>query len=375
MLNSWVHSGFPESLWIALLLSELGRQRVFSDEFVKIPAFLRQLRQESLGTFFDLSHSAISRMPEQIAQRVINCICEKADAQIAVSPLLLLESLPGREYWGRAISNRLSWDESFGALCKAAAVCHHHQKITSTDCRWFNVLLWINVDKMSMPQKYKDDFFRYINDPDEFGGQVRNTEMNIRIMQGRNIPWKLASSWDPSAVNNWGDIFWKECVDKFPCGIMEHETEIKIEVSTTNEIVRDVSDQLEFHCDNTRPRSYMNIRHDAVFGSTMYAMRILEELLRASNYSSILGKLGLRTILEVFISLRYLVQKNDEKLWEQWRLYGAGQAKVSALKMKSADKTPRFSNSDRMSVIANEDKAEMFTDIPFGNWAGITTRK
>ena len=357
--NSWLDEGFPESLWVALLLTYFDREQIFPHQFIRISKFLKALQHDSHESFPDLSHSAISRMPEGIAQKIVNCICDKPETQFAISPVLFFESLPGRKYWNRAISERASKAESTDMLLATGVACHHHQTLTSTDCRWLSVFFYIFAGKLHMPQEIREKVTRYAANPDNaLGAIIRAMEMPIR-----------------QTGNDWGDNFWKECLDKLPCIEMNTNNNLPPVLGTSKDIVSKVAVRLRAHCDATRAQAYMNVRHDAVFGSAMYAIRILEELLRVSNCTGVLGRLGLRTILEVCITLRHLAKKDSEELWGTWRAYGTGQAKMSALKAESAKTIPNFANPDKISDIANEDKSNFFTDITLGNWAGTNLRK
>jgi hypothetical protein len=47
--------------------------------------------------------------------------------------------------------------------------------------------------------------------------------------------------------------------------------------------------------------------------------------------------MGLRTVLECYVTLAYLMKKNDEALWRSFRVYGAGQGKLAFLKIDESE--------------------------------------
>ncbi|MCM2284154.1 MAG: DUF5677 domain-containing protein [Desulfobacula sp.] len=106
-----------------------------------------------------------------------------------------------------------------------------------------------------------------------------------------------------------------------------------------------------------------------------YSLRILQELFGIGIGSSIIGRLGLRTILEIRITLHYLIKNDDKKLWEKWRMYGAGQAKLSALKFDENIDPPKHINVENIEKIAGEDLWEEFMTINLGNWSGLDLRR
>ena len=77
-----------------------------------------------------------------------------------------------------------------------------------------------------------------------------------------------------------------------------------------------------------------------------YCLRILDEMMGLAIWNSVLGRLGLRTILEVRINLQFLLDQDDPDLWKEWREYGAGQAKLNALKFDELIDPPKYIDLD-----------------------------
>ena len=87
------------------------------------------------------------------------------------------------------------------------------------------------------------------------------------------------------------------------------------------------------------------------------------------SHSTAVGRSILRSIVECFITLSYLVSKNDPTLWLKHRDYGNGQAKLSLLKNLAAENVPHFVDLERLESLANEDKWLEFNDINLASWA------
>jgi hypothetical protein len=129
------------------------------------------------------------------------------------------------------------------------------------------------------------------------------------------------------------------------------------------------------HWLTTHATTAIDAKHDAVFGMAFYAMRVLGELLSIGVGTSVLGRLGLRTILEVHISLRFLLGKDDQTLWRRWRTFGAGQAKLNSLRFDNALEAPKYLNIENIERIASEDIWEEFLAINIGSWSGLDLRR
>lgn len=136
-----------------------------------------------------------------------------------------------------------------------------------------------------------------------------------------------------------------------------------------------MDEHLKSHWESTHTTTAINAAHDGVFGMAFYSLRLLEELLGLGVGNTILGRLGLRTILEVRINLRYLLHKNDEDLWKKWRTYGAGQAKLNALKFDDNIDPPKHIDIESIEQIASEDIWEELLTINLAGWSGSDLRK
>jgi hypothetical protein len=136
-----------------------------------------------------------------------------------------------------------------------------------------------------------------------------------------------------------------------------------------------INARLEEHWTSTHSTTAVNPKHDAIFGMAFYCLRILEELMGIGIAVSVLGRLGLRTIFETRVNLKYLLLQDNPDLWKNWRLYGAGQAKLSALKFEEGIEPPKFIDIESIEDIAGEDIWEEYLSISLASWSGLDLRK
>ncbi len=173
------------------------------------------------------------------------------------------------------------------------------------------------------------------------------------------------------------NAFWDEAWNKSPCLVLIEEKDIPTdnEATVSRGNISTVIQNLEEHWANTHSTTGIDARHDAVFGITLYVLRTLDELLGIGIGSGILGRLGLRTIFECHVSLHYLLSKDTEDLWKKWRTYGAGQAKLNALRFDELMDAPKHIDINTIEAIAGEDLWEEFLNIELGSWSGLDLRK
>ena len=106
-----------------------------------------------------------------------------------------------------------------------------------------------------------------------------------------------------------------------------------------------------------------------------YSLRILNETMGIGISTSVLARLALRTILETRVNLAYLLKQDDQQLWDKWRRYGAGQAKLNALKFQDLVEPPAYINLESLEAIATEDVWQEFLTVNLGSWNNSDLRR
>ena len=135
-----------------------------------------------------------------------------------------------------------------------------------------------------------------------------------------------------------------------PLDISNHDNEIDAKISS--EQIQELLEALKKHWDNVVTDTDINPKRDAVFGIAFYCISILGELVDGGTKVGILGRSGLRTIVECYITLAFLVKRDQDDLWKEYRQYGSGQAKLSFLKLtEKVEKQPTAFNVDDLERI------------------------
>ena len=217
---------------------------------------------------------------------------------------------------------------------------------------------------VSLPEDNAKAFWGY---PSE--GDQHTVRSSIRAAEG------LLNSIE-SAGSTWPKAFWQEAWHGSPClPLAESCPTMQVQGIVTPDRIEDVSGALEEHWKRTHSTTAIDARHDAVFGMAFYCIRILKELLGIGIGTSILGRLALRTIVEVRINLHYLLKEENLELWKKWREYGVGQAKLNALKFDDSLEPPKYIDIESIEQITGEDLWEEFLTINIGGWSGLDLRR
>ena len=355
---SWMDDRLPEMLWAALLAYSFERYETLG-YFRRVITFIGQHEQRE--ELHDVTLSGIARLDEELRNEIIEFICDPLEAAEALSPLCLFESLPARETWLRNLPPT-EFDSSL--LMGAVGATLWHQSQNATDCRWMRVTSMAMAGKIKMHTHMSEMLFNYPAEVDhgEVEGFVRTMEMNRNPNELVDLEWPID--------------FWRECWEKTECIEAQQTYQVpSFEDTLTHRSLADLRKHLLQHWRDTHVTTAVDAKHDAVFGMGFYCLRILEEMMGLANGTSVLGRLGLRTILEVRVNMQFLLRRDDSELWKKWREFGSGQAKLNAMKFRDSIEPPEYIDLDSIEMIASEDMWEELLTVDLSSWSGLDLRK
>ena len=357
--SSWSNERLPEMIWAAIIRVIDGQDYAI-EEFRRILSFIGE--HDEKDQFSDISLTGISKLPDTLREQFIGVILENKTTASALVVLLLFDNLPARETWVNLLPKE---EPDISILMDAVGFNLPHQSQEATDCRWLKLMAQVISGKFHVPREMAEEWFGY-----PYEGDLRKIRPSIRASEMAENPLvekDLA----------WPNAFWDEAWRNSPCLALMEEKESTIEevpsVSRTD--ITSLLHEIESHWSDTHSTTAIGATHDAVFGIALYVVKVLDEMLGIGIGTGILGRLGLRTILEAHISLRYLLHKDDTELWKKWRAYGAGQAKLNALRFDELMDPPKHINQSTIEAIAGEDLWEEFLNIELGSWSGLDLRK
>lgn len=356
--SSWSNERLPEMLWAAII-------RVIDDQDFAISEFRRVIsfvaEHELKEQLSELTITAISNLDEPLREEFIQYLLSNPVTASALSVLKLFEQLPAKESWLRYLPDI---EPDVDILMIAIGMCLPHQSQEATDCRWLKVMLQVVSGKFHAPREMVEQWINY-----PYEGDMKSIRPSIRASEMFQNPFIEQDL-------TWSNNFWDSAWRNTSCLELPLAKENSFEcVKFTSSDIADLRSKLEEHWHDTHSTTAIDAKHDGVFGIAFYVLTILDELLSSGVNKGILGRLALRTILESHINLRYLLNKGDEELWKKWRTYGAGQAKLNALRFDELMDAPKYINAQTIEGIAGEDLWEEFININLGSWSGSDLRK
>lgn len=357
-LASWRDERMPDVLWAVLLTGCLPRDRYLT-LFRSVVAAAHHSGLKS-----GILHSDSAKLTEIEFDTIFKPLFMNSDALNALSPLLIFKSLPDRTHWARYLAEP-DHDSALPILASAVARTLDHQSEASTDCRWLKVLFMIATHMMEMPAEFAEPIIGFPN-----VGDLRSVRPYIRATEN------ALGSIQSKEANIWPAAFWKESWDCTECiPARRHEPDYGDVEGVTKQLV-EIYALVGNHFFSVCEKTDINPRLDSVFGMVLYGINLAITLNQGMADRRVEGRLAIRTLTEVVITLGFLLRRDNSNLWQKFRSYGGGQAKLAFLKMIDLESdVPNYINLDELEMFANEDIWQEFTTIELGNWAGIDLRK
>lgn len=310
----------------------------------------------------DLSLTGLAAMPDEHGMRLLRQITADPAPGDLLSALLFFPALPGRARSEQVLApGEAARTEVI--LQRGVARSLHHQSQEATDCRWLIVLAKMAAGLVQMPREIAEPILGYplVGDLRMVRPSIRSTEI---ATSGMNV--------ENSARRTWCKQFWEHARVASPCRpLLEPRVAEPQAVSPTVDDFETTWLALADHFRATNRTTAINAKHDAAFGFAFFAVALGRELLGLGG--SILARLGLRTLFEIYATFEYLRRRNDDKSWQAYRVHGMGQAKLASLKVDQHGAAP-FLDTDALNMIANEDVWEEFLTVNLGHWDASNLR-
>jgi hypothetical protein len=310
-------------------------------------------------------HTRLSELTSEQLRDFLQIILKHPDGASALAPLTLLDGMPNAAIW-RTQLTLVNTEGAWETLRKAVIPMLDHQSEISTDIRWLKMITCMRAGKLQFPSSMKTRVHELVMYPAE--GDLRSVRPSIRAgeMMLRRHP-----------VSSLGTVFWSECFEKTECldptsmeayaGSKVKELDIRSILDVRLGIVR------TFH--EKSKGTAVDAVLEGASGLALYALALLHEIKFSKTDGLVLGRFAIRSLAETYITIKYLVSKNNADIWKTWRVYGNGQTKLAFLQMERHSKdVPAFMDIENMESLANEDQWIEFQNIDIGHWNKTSLR-
>lgn len=365
--QSWAKERMPEMLWACLVISVFPRLDALS-AFRVIAEFGFNYRDKKHDFELSLYQTKLAELPQELITHIVKTVTKHPLGYAALRPLLLFDTLPGRELWEKLL-NAKTQNADWKTLSDAVLKTLDHQSQESTDVRWLRLIFKIALGDMYYPSAMKEKFEELIYYPNK--GDMRSVRPFIRAGE-------MSVDMNAQHDKRWSQYFWKECLEKTECNpaIFSRKLSRNYDFESLFKDIQNIKDYLIAHWFKTLDSTDVDAKHDAAFGFVFFGIAVLLEIVSGLNGFGITGRSLLRTLVECRITLSFLCKSSSNELWSKFRAYGTGQAKLSLLKIDESDEEkPDYVTLEVLEQLCNEDFFDEYVKIDLGHWCGLDLRK
>lgn len=349
--SSWSLSRLPEYIWLCLIHNHYGRE-----EGLKRAALILKDISSYENSIDRPKLSKILSLPNETQERIYKTIEHRVDkAVLAPMTSILVDDKEHGVFRSAFYINEQSIEERIEVIKNMLAKYYEHQSHDATDIRYLVLLNQIYQKKLIISSAMSEMIealqeYPITSHDDE---KMRSYRPSVRAseigMDEPNIEYI--------------DKFWRDIGMTTECNMffIKHEkSDLEVEA-----YLNDTSDVIEFLYNKNKEKSLFDEKFKVLITMVVFAYKIMSEIAGKDMGNSIAGRSSIRSMVEVYIMLKYLLKMSDEKpnIWQEYQYYGIGKYKLILLKARetTVDKDCHV-NPDLLEILVNEDIWEEFID-------------
>lgn len=364
-LTDWLSNSVPEYVWIGLILSCAKHEEAFG-RFSHIVDILNRLG------IVDLEFSKIIALSTDKQERFIEAINGLCGDKVLRALSAVIDS-QFSECFSRHYIDSPASKEDIEMLIKVIDNMSNIQKDLSTDICYCILVTYIKKRKID---------FKNIPEEGEIIEALKNYwkfdhSDKIMLQYGTSIRslYKAIENINESQ-KRFCSKFWNKLSNITECkplfisyGALQMDSDYKTLISKTIEYI---------NSNNADKR--LCVKYSVVMGIIIYIYKMYLDIEKGRLQNSISGRIILRSIIEEYINLEYMLTKESEKpeIYELFKDYGLSKYKLVSSKLRDG-KYPVVSNSHVQQKILelyiNEEKSEDFQNIDLGYFEKDSIRK
>lgn len=355
---SWKKECFPDFIWIALIINYYGRK----DAFFRISGFFKEIEKLSFK-LESLQLSYFFSLTEKQQLEFYEILLKYINVEV-LNPLTIIFKNKNHEIFIESFFKEgISVEKKLDILEKVVENFGENKSEGGTDVQYVILAFYFSVKKnihTTENGKHAFEGLYHYQKTDHNNEKMREYRPIVRSMFG-GVKYMIYEQ-DFEFIKS----FWKELLEIGGCKLVygKYENNYSIDENFIEDVKKEFQKLFIEHTESELEDSKFNV----ILGSSVYALRILNEIIECNLRNNVMGRLSLRTIIEIYIILKFIHKKENDKprLWEDYQEYGVGKYKLILIKAREVN---GFENShlkpEMVDALVNEQVDEMFTDVDF----------
>ncbi|WP_243359604.1 DUF5677 domain-containing protein [Fundidesulfovibrio terrae] len=338
-LQSWFHERLPEYMWIAIILETYGRKDGFNKMFQILKTLVELNPAVRRPSWF-----SILKLPEDEQLKFYGKLETTIDKHI-LSPLTIVHQhheFP--VFVDFFCNNSQTPKERTDIITNTMLKAAHHQSDFATDIRYIALMHQVFSGSLKLPKEVVEELIKYpelehtAEEMHTIRPMIRSSEMSLKMMESMNLQGDTDDTPDEIMCSFW-DVL-SRCVE---CELFIIKREV--EKSNTDMYVAHLQEIFRYLSELFTATKPLDAKMLVLLGIATYAYKRMHEVYAHDLYNSVCGRGAVRSIIECYIMLKYLLLiENDHKnIWEEYQYYGIGLTKLVV--SRSRDSSSDLSNS------------------------------
>lgn len=355
-LYSWRNDCFPDFIWIALILDYYGRKNTFS----RLSLIFNDI-EKSTYQFDSLQLSYIFSLEEIQQEEFYTILLNHIDIEV-LSPLTIIFNTNNlfKEYFS---TEGFTVEDKLAILENIVETYGFNKSNEATDVQYIILTFYFMIRKnMHLTEETKEignNLYQYQKTPHDHE-EMRKYRPTVRSMFGA-VQHDIFEH-DKEFIK----LFWRELLEIGGCELKYIKYDNVFEIDEN--FIEDIKLEFQKLVIENPQTELEDSKFNVIIGSSVYALKVLDELIECNLRNKVMGRLSLRIIIEVYITLKYIHKKEAEEpdIWEKYQEYGIGKYKLILLKAREAeDFENSHLNTELIDALINEQIDEMFLDVEF----------
>ncbi|MCC3358189.1 DUF5677 domain-containing protein [Bacillus sp. REN16] len=352
LLNSWTTERLPEYIWLGLILLNYDRKKG-----LEIGQKILYLMSKLELDFSKPKISLITNANEQQQKEIYKIISSLVEPNVLAPMTIILRDEEYKLFNEFFYDKKLTVDNRLSIIKDAVEKFYDPQSDITTDLRYLAICLPLFKGEIKIFEGLKGiDAIKNYSMCNHDDDEMKLYRPSIRSFEGFDHEKK-----NDSFIS----YFWTEL------GMITDCKPMFIDFSKSNTdvgiFIIDTKDAFQQLMLENKESQLDSAKFKVLIGSTIYMIKIIEELIEKELENSILGRHGFRTILEVYIMIKYLIknENTNPNIFSDYQIYGVGKYKHVLLRVRESSIINEYSHIELpiLHGIVNEPMLEEFLDI------------
>lgn len=351
--TNWFNDRMPEYLWLGLILNYLGRKKGL-EKCYEVMIKLNEISEDNLS----LAWSKIITMDEYKQNVFFDFIIDKIGKD-ALNPLTIIFTYTKSPIFAvKFFDKNSTYIERKETLEKVIEKSYGHQTDFATDIRFLIVFYSLIKEKIHIPKEELDLLLKY--------PYIEHSNNEMHIIRPTIRSLELVTT-DFKVINEkYLEEFWERISKIMEC--KPFYIEYKEQNQDADTYVEKIRNIIEYLAEVLCKVDQMDSKKTVLVGIVTYSYKIVCEIEKYNLYNTISARLSIRCLIENYIMMKYLIEKEKEHLniWEEYKYYGIGLYKLIVERFREAnikDSDNKHINYEYLDLLINEYIGEEYIDM------------